>query len=205
MTEMNRYANGKIYMIESASAGLVYYGSTCLPLHKRFFAHKQNYGYFQKGKYHYVTSFKILDHEDNKIVLVEEFPCENKQQLLAREAYYIRTQNCVNKCVPNRTQEEHYEDNKEKRKQYREDHQENINEYQKQYYENNKEYFQNHSKQYYEDNKKELQDKRKKRYNDNKEKHQEIIHCECGSTHRIDNKHHHIKTIKHQSFINNKQ
>jgi hypothetical protein len=114
MTEMNRYANGKIYMIESASAGLCYYGSTCMALHKRLFHHKSSYKKNANVSSEYVTSFKILDYEDHKIVLVEEFPCENKQQLLAREAHYIRTNECVNKCIPGRTRKQHYDENKEK-------------------------------------------------------------------------------------------
>ena len=121
---MNRYENGKVYMIESASAGLIYYGSTCMPLAKRLHAHREGYKRYQNGKSHFVTSYKVLDFEDHKIVLVEEVECANKQQLLAREAHYIRTTECVNKKIPGRTIIEYHQDNKqmlsEKQRQYNE-------------------------------------------------------------------------------------
>jgi hypothetical protein len=136
MTEINRYENGKIYMIESASAGLCYYGSTCMPLHKRLYQHSTDHRRFKLGKRHCVTSFEVLDYDDHKIVLVEEFPCENKQQLVAREAHYIRTHECVNKCIPNRTKKQYREDNrdtiKSKLEQYRKDNKEYISEQKKQ-------------------------------------------------------------------------
>lgn len=110
---MNRYENGKIYMIESASAGLIYYGSTCMPLAKRLHQHRKTLKRYTRGKHSFYTSFDVLDHDDHKIVLVEEVKCENKQQLLAREAHYIRTNECVNKVIPTRTRTQYCEDNKE--------------------------------------------------------------------------------------------
>jgi len=75
-----------------------------------------------------VTSFEILEFVDHQIELLETFPCNSKDELSAREGYYIRTTNCVNKCIAGRTDAE-----------YREENREQYTEYQKQYYENNKE------------------------------------------------------------------
>ena len=40
MTEDDRYSRGKIYKLIENSTGLFYIGSTCMPLHKRFYDHK---------------------------------------------------------------------------------------------------------------------------------------------------------------------
>ena len=130
-TKDERYKQGKIYMLESASAGLVYYGSTCLALlSKRLYGHKSHYERYKLGKRDYITSFKILEQPDYKIVLVEEYPCNNKQELEAREAYYIRNNECVNKVIPQRTAEEWqkkwYQENKEHKKQYRDNYRSNL-------------------------------------------------------------------------------
>ena len=51
--------------------------------------------------------------ENCKIELLEDYPCENKEQLLKREGYYIQNNDCVNRCVAGRTINEWKEDNKE--------------------------------------------------------------------------------------------
>jgi hypothetical protein len=47
-----------------------------------------------------VCSSKILfeKYDDVRIELIEEYPCKNKMQLNKREGYYIRNNDCVNKC-----------------------------------------------------------------------------------------------------------
>ena len=198
---MNRYENGKIYMIESASAGLTYYGSTCMSLAKRLHIHRRNFGQYQKNGKSFITSFKVLCNEDHKIVLVEEVKCDNKQQLLAREAHYIRNHNCVNKVIPNRTQREYYQDNKEhiseQHRHWHQDHREQIQEYIKQYNEDNKERLGEYRKQYHEDNREEILQKHKQYYQNNQEK----VTCECGSLVSKFEKSRHIKSKKHIKFI----
>ena len=115
-------------MIESPSEGLCYYGSTCMQINKRLHQHRKCYKLYKENKYTYITSYKVLDCIDHKIILVEEYPCENKQQLVAREAYFIRHHPCVNKFIPGRTNE-----------QYRQDNREIILEKKKMFYQNNKE------------------------------------------------------------------
>jgi len=104
-------------MIESAAAGLVYYGSTVNELYKRFNQHRIGVRRFQEGKNNYITSFEVMEHSDSRILLVEAFPCANKQELTAREAWHIRNNPCVNKRIPGRTNHEyhllHYQENKE--------------------------------------------------------------------------------------------
>lgn len=136
---MVNYQKGKIYKITSDQTDRVYVGSTCDPLCKRIAKHRRFYKAYLAGTYNRrITSFDILQHGDAVIVLVEDRPCENKEQLFARERYHIEnTPNCVNKVIPGRTQAEYNEDNKEalaeKRKVYRESHNEAIATYQKEY------------------------------------------------------------------------
>ena len=63
-----------------------------------------------------MTSFLIFDKyglENCKITLLEDVSCSSKNELLAREAHYIRTMKCVNKKIPNRSRKEYKTDNKE--------------------------------------------------------------------------------------------
>ena len=134
----NRYENGKIYMIESPSQNLIYYGSTCLSLSKRLSSHKKAAKRYQDGKRNLTTSFKILEYPDHKIVLVENYPCKTKEELVAREAYYIRNNECVNKVIPQRTHKEWYETNKERitadQIEWQKNNKEKLKQYQRDYY-----------------------------------------------------------------------
>jgi hypothetical protein len=144
---MPDYKNGKIYAIRSHQTDLVYIGSTTQPLHKRLWGHKNE----QKN----VSSKQLLCYEDAYIELIEDFPCENKEQLNKREGEIIRNTNCVNKNVAGRTQKDYYEDNKdtllEKAKEYKKQNKEVLRERYKEYYEANKEKLRENKK-----NKKEL-------------------------------------------------
>ena len=62
----------------------------------------------------YYTTFIIFDEfgvENCKIELIEQCSCENKDQLNKKEGEYIRELYCVNKVIPQRTAQEHYQDN----------------------------------------------------------------------------------------------
>ena len=161
---MVNYQLGKIYKLISPS-GLIYIGSTCEILSKRLGGHKIAYKYYQKHKNKKITSFILFDEDiDNiDIVLIENYPCNSKDELHARERYYIDSLKCVNKNKPHRTQKEWREENKEYKSQI-----------DKEYYEKNKEYFFQKQKKYYEKNKekikeynKEYSEKRKKLKEDN--------------------------------------
>jgi hypothetical protein len=97
--------------------------------HDKFVNHRCCYNRFLKGKYHYVTSsFSVLEGNNYEIVLLELYPCSCKEELHARERWYIENNECVNKYIPTRTIEEYYQDNKEQ-----------IKGQKKKYYETNKE------------------------------------------------------------------
>ena len=114
---MVNYNNGKIYKIEDLAGEMCYIGSTTKErLCQRMVEHRSKYLSWKAGKCGKVTSFDIFDKygiENCRIVLVETYPCESKDELTSRESYFIKTVACVNKYVPHRTRKQYYHDNKE--------------------------------------------------------------------------------------------
>jgi len=108
------YKNGKIYKMICNNTGLCYIGSTTQKLCKRKAVHKSSYKRFMNGKGRYITSYKVMENNDYEIVLVQEYPCDNKEQLHRMERFYIENTACVNKCIPTRTVKEYHEQNKTK-------------------------------------------------------------------------------------------
>ena len=122
---MPDYSKGKIYKLWSPSTGLTYIGSTCQSIAMRLAGHVRSKKCHDSGKsLNYLTSYEILDYNDYRIDLLEEYPCENRMQLNKREGEIILETDCVNKIVAGRTKKQYYEANKEtlnkQSKQYRE-------------------------------------------------------------------------------------
>jgi len=59
-------------------------------------------------------SGEILQYPDAYIELIENFPCENKEQLNKREGEIIRSMDCVNKRIAGRTMPEYRKDTKDR-------------------------------------------------------------------------------------------
>jgi hypothetical protein len=176
---MVNYQDAKIYKL--VGSGLTYYGSTCNELYKRLYWHKKNLDCSSK------ILFKLGKVE---IILVEKYPCNDKIELTARERYYIENNECVNKRIPNRTEEEkkiyikeykeknkdiikkknnkYYEENKdiinEKSKEYKRKNPDKRKEYNRKYYEKNKDKI----KQYQEENKHKIKEYNRKYYEEKK-------------------------------------
>ena len=145
------YKNGKIYKIVSDLTNNIYIGSTCQLLCKRLAKHKTNI----KNAHNKCTVIELLKLGETRIELIEDFPCERKEQLNAREGYYIKLYKdiCVNRKIEGRT-----------RKQYNEENKDTINERQKQYNKVNKEKIAERKKQYREVNKEKIAEKKKAYY-----------------------------------------
>ncbi len=178
---MPDYQDSKIYKIVNYENDDIYIGSTCEPtLARRLAKHVGNYKSYLNGKGNYVTSFKIIETGNYDIQLIELYPCNSKMELHAREGYWIKQMDCVNKAIPGRTNKEYREDNKdiirEKNKEYREENQEKIAEKKKAYREDNKEIISARK------NKKEQ--------------------CICGITFTHRHKARHMRTKKHQLYVN---
>jgi hypothetical protein len=187
------YQKAKIYCIRSPNTDLIYIGATCQQLSSRMAQHRQD---IRREKT--VTSKVIIEYGDAYIELLENYPCANKEELDKKEGEYIRTQNCCNKFIPDRTKKEY-------QKQYFEDNKEDLLEQHKQYYQTNKEALLEQKKKYYEDNKEVIAEKDKKYYEANKEviseKRKEKVVCECGSEVRKCDITSHKKTQKHQNYL----
>ena len=171
---MPNYQNGKIYKIICDENDLVYYGSTTVPLWQRIGKHRTDYKLYLQNKRKYISScIEILKYKTHKIVLVEDFSCERREQLVARERFWIENNICVNKYIPYRSKEE--------RKDIRNSH--------------TKVYFQD--TKYKESHRKEFREYSKKYREKNLDKIKEVIICECGCQTTRQNLARHIKTQKH--------
>ncbi len=120
------YQNSKIYKITDNLSDMVYIGSTCKTLEQRMKQHERNFKAFKAGKSNNVTVFKILQNEDYKIELVENYPCATKQDLNIREGQIIKEYknnklNVVNRCIAGQT-------HKESSAQYRQNNKQKLNE-----------------------------------------------------------------------------
>ena len=155
---MVNYNNGKIYKIEPISGGEdgdVYIGSTTSKyLSQRMVEHRSGYKRWKNGKKERkTTSFNLFDKygvKNCQICVLELVNVNTKDELLAREGFYIKSIICINKHIMGRTKAEYYQDTRESKAEYQEDNREKITVY------------------------------RKKRYQEIKEKLNEKCLCECG-------------------------
>jgi hypothetical protein len=171
--------HGRVYKIYCNETGECYYGSTEQTLSRRLSKHKQNCKSWKKGKAHYVYSFRIIERGNFTISLLEENDFENKDFMKARERHYIENFECVNKVVPNRTDKEYREANRQQREEYN-----------KKYYEANREQKLEYHKEYREANKEHIAEQNKQKYT-----------CDCGGKYTHINKTRHFKSKKHLAYL----
>jgi hypothetical protein len=187
---MPDYSNGKIYRLVCNTTGKQYVGSTANPLYKRKSEHKKGYKMWLEGRHNYVSSYEVVKGDNYEIVLVENYPCKDRNELNARERYWIETLECVNLLVPTRTASERpnyeqhkkeaveraskwYQEHKDYRKEYMknyvEDNKEKLEEQKLAYREANKEVIAKKSKEWREANKEVLAEKRKEYWQTNRD------------------------------------
>ena len=91
---MPDYSKGKIYTTRCRNdTSLIYVGSTTQPLSSRWGDHKYN---LKNNRYKNSFHKLITDINDWYIELHEDFPCENKEQLLKREYEVMREISTLN-------------------------------------------------------------------------------------------------------------
>lgn len=86
---MNKYNNGKLYLVSSKKTTLVYIGSTTDEIRTRLKQHKNAYNQYNNHKHHYYTVFEIVQYDDADIKLLEEFFSTSKLELRKQEQYWI--------------------------------------------------------------------------------------------------------------------
>jgi hypothetical protein len=64
------------------------------------------------GKGCFISSFKVLQSNNYDFLLLQQCPCEHKEQLRAKEAEYIKSSECVNRNIPQQIFEEWYNPNR---------------------------------------------------------------------------------------------
>jgi hypothetical protein len=197
---MTDYSNSVIYIIkpnvDDCDENDVYYGSTN-DFINRCSVHKSSY-YDTNTHSKYCSYFKIYDKYGigNCVTeIIEEYPCNTKEELFIREKYYINNNPCINKKRPIITFDEkkehnktYYDNNKNdiskqkheyyinnqndiirKNKIYRDNNTDNILIYNKNYYKDNTDHIQYVNNQYYYKNTDYVIKRNKEYYNYNKE------------------------------------
>ena len=127
---MPDYQNGKIYKIFNCVTDDVYIGSTTQLLCNRMKKHRESYTYdMKKSHLKIYQAFSKHGMQNFYIELLEKYPCSSKEELLAREGYWIRNEKpSLNTNIAGRTDAEYAKDNKER-----------CDENKRRYYEKNKE------------------------------------------------------------------
>ena len=223
-----KYQDGKIYQILNSETDDVYVGSTCQKLSKRMANHRTQLKSGRVSKL-YDKMYEIGE-EKFYIELIEEYPCENSEQLLKREGEWMRRIATLNENVAGRTKKEyadenrniknqkakeHYQENKEqilqRQREHYQENKERINERHKKYNEAHKEEIQayrdarkeektEYNKTYYEKKKEQVDNKNKQWINNNRIK----IVCEiCNREYPKFDKAHHIQRKYHLDALNN--
>jgi len=149
---MPNYQQGKIYKITSGE--LTYIGSTCEPtLARRLAGHITGFKRWKEGKGNKNTSYSIFEKGNYEITLLELCQCNSKDELTARERFYIETTICVNKYIPGRTSNEYYQEHadkiKEQHKEYNQNNIEKRKQQRKKHYQENADILKQKSKEFY--------------------------------------------------------
>tara|TARA_R110001606_G_scaffold140258_1_gene279016 strand:+ start:31 stop:549 length:519 start_codon:yes stop_codon:yes gene_type:complete len=172
---MPNYNNGKIYKIINLENKVIYIGSTTEKLCKRFSNHKH------RGN-------------GNKIILLENCPCNSREELIKKEQEFIEQyDNLLNQLRAFNSEEYNKEYQKKQKKKYFEENKDKISEYRKVYYEENKDNKLEYQKVYREEHKVEISQKDKVK-----------LVCECGCEIRKYDMNRHKKTKKHIKLMETK-
>ena len=105
----NKYNQSIVYIIVCDTTKLFYIGSTIQGINKREMKHKCDYkghtGINPKFR-NYRYSFKCLENDNYRFIKLEDYNCDNKEDLLIREKEYMTyysnkyKNRCVNKLTP---------------------------------------------------------------------------------------------------------
>ena len=190
---MPDYSKGKIYKILNNIDDEIYVGSTIEKLSTRMAHHR--YSLKKRPHIKLYDHMNKLDVKNFYIELIENYPCNDGDELRAREGYYIREIGTLNKNVAGRPPQEykkqywdaHKEKYNEEKRKSRLDNKDEINEQRRNRYPENKETY----KTYYNNNKERIKQQKSER-----------IQCSiCGCHLNKSNLSTHQKTKKCKSYV----
>ena len=199
----NKYQNGKIYKLVCDNTPIVYYGSTISSLEHRLNEHRRS---------NCCSSLELFQLGNVSIELVEEYPCNSRKELQARERIYIEFmlknfnhKIICNKYIPGRTRAEWRIDNRDSIKDYYKANRDVINKKQKEYYKANRDTLKERSREYHKANREKKNEHSKVYHKENREtinkKQREKFDCECGGRYTRSGKARHMKTKKHLAYV----
>jgi selenocysteine-specific translation elongation factor len=210
------------YIRDKTNPDLIYYGSSELPtVDDRIKSHLYHFNYWKKDKDNgYCSSFKVLEKDNYEYDTIDVVYFDTTYELRQHERPLIEGQICVNIQIPNRTtaewrkanpnhHAEWYQKNKEQHlKQKKEWYQKNKEQILKQtaeWYQKNKEQKSKQNADYYQKNKEQILKQIAEYKQNNKEKistkNKEKFNCECGGLYTYQNTSRHIKSKKHQKWV----
>ena len=139
------YKNGKIYQLLNKVNDEVYVGSTIQPLSKRMNEHRSTCNNsYKKVNVKLYQSMREIGQDNFYIELIETYPCNSKEELKAKEGYYIREKATLHMIIAGRNSKGWVEDNKEHRqtyiKEYNISNKERLDQYRKHYRKENQEH-----------------------------------------------------------------
>jgi group I intron endonuclease len=142
------FSKGKIYAIRNYDNDKIYIGSTVQKLCSRMSSHRKD----AKTRPHSIyKAMNEIGIDKFYIELIEDYPCENIEQLRSREGHFIRQfdsmKNGYNEKLAGRSEKEraleyyyeHQEEQIARSRAYREQHREELNERVREYGKKNKE------------------------------------------------------------------
>ena len=160
--------------------------------------HRAHYSGTRAGKQQNLFYSKMheLGIENFYIELVEECPCDNKEQLRAREGYFIRQRGTLNSQIAGRSKQEYHKDTAEHIKQRSHN-----------YYKQNKEKSKETQKQWRETHQEQIKEQKKKWYQEHKNHCREVrdkwnvsVECQCGGRYKLEYKSKHLRSLLHQKY-----
>lgn len=190
---MVNYGLGKIYKIINDITNDIYVGSTCETLSKRMTKHREKIKYCPERLF-YKFVREIGGWEHFKIIMIEDYPCNRKEELFKREQYHkdlLKPTLNKNNAFTSETEKKEYQKNYQNTEEYKKG--------RKIYYEKNKET----RKEYRLKNREKL----KKYFSElnqrpeRKEYRIQKIQCACGCIISRGCKARHEKTKKHIKLI----
>lgn len=205
---MATYQNGKIYKLTNGITANIYVGSTKQKLCDRMAGHRRDANANYSSSLH--EHMNLVGVEHFKIVQIEAFPCNTKEELHAREEYWRKELNATlnsQKCYvegikyniekknhESQYHKKYYEENRvqilENCKQYAAQNADKIVARKKVYNEHNKAHYQAVNKQYREKNKVILAAKTNEKFN-----------CPCGGKYTKVNRTKHDRSVNHQNWL----